>query len=66
LGDGGGQPRVGGGHPPWQLGLQLAPPHVTQVPRQVPPQELPQVLAQVLPHVAQLPPQLTAQERTLA
>jgi hypothetical protein len=46
--------------------LQLAPPHVTQVPLQVPPHELPQVLLQVLPHVLQLPPQLTAQERTLA
>jgi hypothetical protein len=46
--------------------LQLAPPHVTQVPRQLPPHELPQVLLQVLPHVLQLPPQLTAQERTLA
>ncbi len=65
-GGGGGQVEEGEGQPPWQLALQLSPPQVTQVPLQVPPQELPQVLSHVLPHVMQLPPQLTAQEFTLA
>jgi len=63
---GGGGSSGGSGQAFWQLALQLSPPQVTQVPAQVPPHELPHVSPHVLPHVWHVPPQLTAQEWTLA